>query len=191
MFVLAQEAGGLGSLSSLLPILLVGAVFWFLVIRPQRKRQQERESMLSTLSVGTEVVTIGGMFGEVEAMDDNWVDLLVGEDVVLRFARSAIGRIATDEDRDAIEAFVSGASTAEVAADAHDGIVDAHDGIVDAHDGIVDAHDGILDAHDGILDGDDDGDDGIVDWDDDELVDWDDAEATDEANFPDGERAGN
>lgn len=180
MFVLAQEAGGLGSLSSLLPIVLVGAVFWFLVIRPQRKRQQERESMLSTLSVGTEVVTIGGMFGEVEAMDDNWVDLLVGEDVVLRFGRSAIGRIATDEDRDAIEAFVSGASTAEVAADAHDGIVDAHDGIVD------DAPD----AHDGIGDG-DDGDDGIVDWDDDELVDWDDAEATDEANFPDGERAGN
>lgn len=120
MFVLAQEAGGLGNLSSLLPILLVGAVFWFLVIRPQRKRQQERAGMLSALSVGSEVVTIGGMFGEVEAMDDNWVDLLVSEDVVLRFARSAIGRIASDEDQQSIEAFASGESLADAQQDGQD-----------------------------------------------------------------------
>lgn len=126
MFVLAQNAG-LGSLSSLLPILLVGAVFWFLVIRPQRSRQKERENMLSTLSVGSEVVTIGGLFGEVEALDDNWVDLLVGEDVVLRFGRSAIGRIATEEDQEAIEAFVSGESTAEEVATDDDGMVDWDD----------------------------------------------------------------
>lgn len=128
MFVLAQDAaGGLGSLSSLLPILLVGAVFWFLVIRPQRTRQKERETMLSALSIGSEVVTIGGLFGEVEAMDDNWVDLLVGEDVVLRFARSAIGRIATDEDRESIEAFASGESTAVTADDQDEALVDWED----------------------------------------------------------------
>lgn len=109
MFLLAQAAGGF-DLTSLLPILAVGAIFWFLVIRPQRKRQHERDAMLQEVGVGNEVVTIGGLFGQVEALDDNWVDLLVGEDVVLRFARSAIGRIATDEDQHTIEAFATGES---------------------------------------------------------------------------------
>lgn len=114
MFVLAQDAAsGLGSITGLLPILLIGAVFWLLVIRPQRKRSQERQAMLSTVSVGDEVVTLGGLFGEVEAMDDNWVDLLVGDDIVLRFSRTAIGRVATEEDRDTLEAFANGAPAVE------------------------------------------------------------------------------
>lgn len=110
MFLLAQDAGALGGLSGILPILLVGAVFWFLVIRPQRKRQAERDAMLETISVGSEVVTIGGIFGEVEALDDNWLDLLVGEDIVLRIDRGSIRRLATAEDQDALEAFATGAS---------------------------------------------------------------------------------
>ncbi len=106
MFVLAQDAGS--SLTGFLPILLIGAVFYFLVIRPQRKRQRERTDMLSELAVGSEVVTIGGLYGEVEALDDNWVDLAVSEDVVLRFTRSAIGRIVSEEDERQLEAFVNG-----------------------------------------------------------------------------------
>ncbi len=112
MYVLAQQ-GSMSSLLSLWPILAVGAVFWFLVIRPQRTRQKERESMLQEVTVGAEVVTIGGLFGEVEAIDDEWVDLLVSEDVVLRYSRSAIGRLATAEDQATLEAFAGGESATD------------------------------------------------------------------------------
>ncbi|MBY5163959.1 preprotein translocase subunit YajC [Salsipaludibacter albus] len=125
MFVLAQDAGS--SLTGFLPILLIGAVFYFLVIRPQRKRQKERTDMLSDLAVGSEVVTIGGLFGEVEALDDNWVDLLVSEDVVLRFTRQAIGRIVTPEDERTLETFATGEDPDELDApdDRDDDVEDA------------------------------------------------------------------
>lgn len=91
MFLLAQSASG--SLSTFLPLLLIGAFFWFVMIRPQRKRAAERKDMMESLSVGSNVITIGGIHGVVDALSEDWVDLVVTEDVVLRFTRAAVGQV--------------------------------------------------------------------------------------------------
>lgn len=96
MFFLAQDATS--SIAGFLPLILIGAFFWFVMIRPQRKRAAERKQMIDTLSVGSNIVTIGGIHGEVEALTDEWVDVLVTEDVVLRVTRSAIGQVLSPQD---------------------------------------------------------------------------------------------
>lgn len=92
--LLADTAGSTGStLGTLLPLLLFGAVMWFLIVRPQRKRQQEAQELQESLAVGADVVTVGGLHGRIEDMGEEYVDLAVDEDgTVLRFQRSAIAR---------------------------------------------------------------------------------------------------
>lgn len=81
-----QQYGQLFSL-----VLLVVA-FYFLLIRPQVKRQKEQQQLMASLSVGDRVVTIGGMYGTIVALADDTVDLKVAEGVVVTYARSAIAR---------------------------------------------------------------------------------------------------
>lgn len=64
-------AGPGSSLVGLLPIILMFVVLWFLMIRPQMKRQKEHKSMVDALAKGDEVVTAGGIVGKVAAVKDN------------------------------------------------------------------------------------------------------------------------
>ena len=104
MIVLLAASGGDaasagGSLLSFLPLLLIGAFVYFAMIRPQRKRQQAVQSMQKELAVGADVITIGGMHGRVDALGEATVDLdVTGDgDVIMRFKRSAIAEILSDE----------------------------------------------------------------------------------------------
>ncbi len=91
----AQEASG-SALPSLLFLVLMVAVFYFLIIRPQRKRAQQQKQMTENLEVGQEVRTIGGIHGTIVSMDEESVVLKV-EDGQLRVAKRAIGsRIGGD-----------------------------------------------------------------------------------------------
>jgi preprotein translocase subunit YajC len=81
--------------TQLLPILAMFAVFYFLLIRPQQKRQKTRNQMLSTLSKGDKIVTIGGLHGTIEAIDDTTVVLKVNDTTKLTFDRSAINAVKT------------------------------------------------------------------------------------------------
>lgn len=86
-------------LTSLAPLLLLFVAMYFLMIRPQQKRQRAMREMLSALGKGDDVVTIGGLHGRVYAVTDDHVDLQVTDDVVLRFQRSAIARkVSYDEE---------------------------------------------------------------------------------------------
>ena len=89
----AQTAGapaGPSMLSTLMfPILLL-AIMYFLMIRPQMKRAKEHQAMVSKLAVGDEVITNGGVAGTVRALGDNFISVEVSEGVVLRVQRSAI-----------------------------------------------------------------------------------------------------
>jgi len=77
---------------------------YFLLIRPQRKRQQAHDAMLRELRDGDDVVTVGGLHGTViDIRDDGAVDLEVTDDVVLRYERSAIQRVLRDESVDEVE----------------------------------------------------------------------------------------
>lgn len=73
-------------------ILVMVGVFYFLLIRPQRKRSQEHEEMVSKIERGDEVVTIGGVHGIIKRMTEDTVVLEVDKGVRITFARSAISR---------------------------------------------------------------------------------------------------
>lgn len=78
-------------------LLLFLGLMWFVLIRPQQKQQKKRNQMLQRMSVGDDVITVGGLHGNVVAMEEAGenatVDLLVTDDVILRFRRSAIGEV--------------------------------------------------------------------------------------------------
>lgn len=89
----------------LIVLLLFLGLMYFVLIRPQQRQQKKRKEMLQRMNVGDDVVTIGGLHGNVVAIDDAegnaTVDLLVTDDVVLRFRRSAIAEVAgADEPAD-------------------------------------------------------------------------------------------
>ncbi len=85
------EVGTVGILSSLLPFILLLAVFYFMIIRPQRKRDKENREMLASLAVGDNVTTIGGICGKITSIREDIIILEVGVDKVkLVFERWAI-----------------------------------------------------------------------------------------------------
>ncbi|TFW09807.1 preprotein translocase subunit YajC [Oxalobacteraceae bacterium OM1] len=84
----AAAGGAESSLMSFLPIILMFVVLYFLMIRPQMKRQKEQKSMMDALSKGDEVVTAGGILGRVIKVTDAYVTLDVanGTEVVVQKA---------------------------------------------------------------------------------------------------------
>ena len=89
----AQDAGGGGGLLSLLPLVLIFVVFYFLLIRPQTKRQKEHREMVSQLGTGDEVVTAGGVLGKITEVSDQFVHVEVSNGVVLKVQKHTIGAV--------------------------------------------------------------------------------------------------
>ena len=88
--VLAQAGDTASSLMGMAPIVLMFVVLYFLMIRPQMKRQKELKAMLEALAKGDEVVTTGGMLGKIAQLGDSQIGLEVGNGVVLQLQRSAV-----------------------------------------------------------------------------------------------------
>jgi preprotein translocase subunit YajC len=87
----AQAAGAEGGgIMGFLPLILMFVVLYFIMIRPQMKRQKEVKNMLEALAVGDEVVTVGGLMGKVTSIKDQYlsVELLPGTEVKMQ--RSAV-----------------------------------------------------------------------------------------------------
>lgn len=81
---------------SLLPIILMFVIFYFLLIRPQQKRQKQVREMQSNLQKGDKVVTIGGFHAEIHALDEDTVVLQSGDGPRLTYDRSAIREVKND-----------------------------------------------------------------------------------------------
>ena len=91
----AQQGGSIwGSLLIMLPIF---AIMYFLMIRPQQKKQKEHEEMLSRVKAGDKVMTQSGLFGTVVRIADNKVTLEIAERVHVDFAQGAIANIISPE----------------------------------------------------------------------------------------------
>jgi preprotein translocase subunit YajC len=106
MVPLAQSSGGSGQYSTLIFLALMGAVFYFLLIRPQQRNRRRQAQLLSSLEEGDEVQTIGGIFGTIREIDegDGTVLLEVAPEVEVRFIRGAIARkLVYDEDAEGQE----------------------------------------------------------------------------------------
>lgn len=83
-------------LGALLPLVLLLAVAYFLLIRPARKRARDTANLQSALSPGDDVMTTSGIFGHVVAVADEYVELEVAPGTVLKMHRGAVGKIVTD-----------------------------------------------------------------------------------------------
>ncbi len=83
-----SAAGGPGGLMSFLPIVLMFVVLYFLMIRPQMKRQKEQKAMIDALAKGDEVITAGGILGKVSKVTEAYVTIEVadGTEVVMQKA---------------------------------------------------------------------------------------------------------
>jgi preprotein translocase subunit YajC len=92
--LLGASSGSSGSsgLSFLLLFALMGGGLYMLMIRPQQRRMRAQRELINSLGVGDEVVTIGGMFGTITALDDESVTVEVAPGVPIKFARGAISR---------------------------------------------------------------------------------------------------
>ena len=87
------QSGGFGleTLVGLLPMVLIFVVFWFMLIRPQRKKDKQVKEMLNNLKAGDQITTIGGIYGTIKGIKDDTITLSVGmNNTDMRVARWAI-----------------------------------------------------------------------------------------------------
>ena len=91
--------GGEGGLfSTLLMFGLIIGIFYFLILRPQQKRQKERTEMLKALNKGDKVITSGGMHGTIAGIDEKTILLQVSDSIKLKFERSAIASVTREAE---------------------------------------------------------------------------------------------
>lgn len=100
---------------SLLMLMIVMIIFYFMLVRPQKKRAQEHAKLLSMLAPGDEVVTIGGAYGFVNRVEDDQVYLEVAEGIEIRFTKQAVSRRvdSTAEEEEPVEELETAAEAPE------------------------------------------------------------------------------
>ena len=81
------------SLMSMLPLVLMFVVLYFVMIRPQMKKQKEHRTMVEALAKGDEVVTAGGLLGRVSKLGDNFISVEIANGVEVQLQRSAVAQV--------------------------------------------------------------------------------------------------
>ena len=89
----ATPEGPLGMLGGMLPLLAVFAVMYFIMIRPQMKRQKELRNLIEALAKGDEVVTTGGMLGKITTVGESFLTIEVAKGVELQVQRGAVATV--------------------------------------------------------------------------------------------------
>lgn len=92
----AQAAAGgdtSSTLMSLLPLVLMFVVLYFVMIRPQMKRQKEHKSMIEALAKGDEVITAGGLLGKVSKIGETYIGVELADGVDVQMQRSAVVQV--------------------------------------------------------------------------------------------------
>lgn len=82
-------------LTNFLPIIIMFAIFYFLLIRPQQKKSKQRNAMLAAIKKGDKIVTIGGMHGTIQELSDDSVTLRIAHNVNVTFDRGAINSVVS------------------------------------------------------------------------------------------------
>ncbi len=91
-------AGQAGGLAGFLPIIILFAIFYFLLIRPQQKKAKEHKNMLSNLKKGQRIVTSGGIYGTILSIDDTTISLEIAEKVKIKISRGNVAALITDKE---------------------------------------------------------------------------------------------
>ena len=82
------------TLANFMPIIIMLLIFYFLLYRPQKKAQKERQEMLDALKVGVRVITIGGIYGTIVSISDDIIKLKIAENVEIEIARGSVNGVA-------------------------------------------------------------------------------------------------
>ena len=94
----AQAAGSvggidLGAIGSMLPVVLIVVVMYFLMIRPQQKKAKEHEVLLSHLKAGDRILTSGGIYGVITGVKEKSLQLKIADNVVIEVSRGAVATV--------------------------------------------------------------------------------------------------
>ena len=90
----ASSGGGSGFLIQIAPLVLIFAVFYFLLIRPQQKKMKDHRAMVEALSKGDKVITAGGLMGKITKIEDEKIALVeISENVNVKVVRSTITEV--------------------------------------------------------------------------------------------------
>ncbi len=92
----APAGGMMGQFQGMIPLILMFAIFYFLLIRPQQKKAKEHRALLDALKKGDQVVTAGGMHGKVSALDDQVVTLEIAPGVNVKINKGYIASVKKD-----------------------------------------------------------------------------------------------
>ncbi|NEU31554.1 preprotein translocase subunit YajC [bacterium LRH843] len=87
----------MGSLGTFLPLIIMFAIFYFLLIRPQQKKQKAVREMHNSLQRGDKIVTIGGLHGTIDSLDEDTVVILVHDNRKLTYDRGAIREVVQQD----------------------------------------------------------------------------------------------
>jgi preprotein translocase subunit YajC len=86
-----------GGLAAFLPLIVLVGVFWFLIMRPQQKRQRDHRQLTTDLKQGDKVVAAGGIVGTVRRVDDDTLSLQVADNVVIKVDRGSVSKRLQNE----------------------------------------------------------------------------------------------
>jgi len=92
--------GGQAFFVQILPLVLIFVIFYFLLIRPQQKKQKEHRQMIESLKKGDKVITTGGIYGTIEYLSQSTVTLKVADNVKIKVSRGAIAGIRSTGEED-------------------------------------------------------------------------------------------
>ena len=95
--VLAQSEGGSSILGFLLPIAILGGLFYLLLILPQRKRAKKAKELRDSIEVGNEIRTIGGIYGTIRSEDDESFTIDLGGGTSMRISKRAVSERIVDD----------------------------------------------------------------------------------------------
>lgn len=98
----AQGAPQADPFGFLLPMLVIFAAFYFLLIRPQQKRQKAHTQLVAGLAVGDEVVTAGGILGKVTAVSDHYATVQIADNVEIKIQKSTVSAVVPKGTMDAV-----------------------------------------------------------------------------------------
>jgi preprotein translocase subunit YajC len=89
-----------GGFAIIIWIAVFFGIFYFLAVRPQRRQRQAHQEMVAMLKKGDEIVTVGGMFGVVRRIGDDWIELEITKGTRVRFLKRSISQIVSEEEED-------------------------------------------------------------------------------------------
>ncbi len=89
----AQTGVSGSTIMSLLPMVLIFVVFYFILIRPQRKRAKEHREMVADIGKGDEVLTNGGFLGKITKLGDSYISVELGEGMTVKMQASSVSQV--------------------------------------------------------------------------------------------------